>query len=200
MTKERPNENTNSALLSDKATPDRTAERPDRDAEQLAEHGEQMVQLRVARRETELRPKKGRRSVHHTAVQLMVSLVAEDVVPLLEQRGIPVDRTIKGAIGWRNGLKCRVDLLVVSDREVVIVEVRTTLRSRHLTHFPGKLDRFTHWFPEYRNHTILGAVAYLRSDLYVIACAVRQGLFVIRAAGKSASIVNEPDFVPRAFA
>ena len=40
----------------------------------------------------------------------------------------------------------------------------------------------------------------LKADTSVCTHAERQGLFVIRATGKSATITNEPDFRPRAFA
>ncbi|MYA07019.1 MAG: hypothetical protein F4060_07520 [Holophagales bacterium] len=44
-----------------------------------------------------------------------------------------------------------------------------------------------------------GAVAYLDADDSVIKHAERRGLFVIRATGNSASILNQPDFKPRVF-
>ena len=46
---------------------------------------------------------------------------------------------------------------------------------------------------------IFGAVAYLKTDASVQAYAEQQGLFVIRAAGSSASIVNDKEFLPRVF-
>ena len=83
--------------------------------------------------------------------------------------------------------------------EVVVVEVKTTLRSEDVTHFLDKLRRFTTYQPLYRNNTIYGAVAYLKADGTVTKYAERQGLFVIRATGDSASIINAEDFKPAVF-
>ena len=47
-----------------------------------------------------------------------------------------------------------------------------------------------------RRRTIYGAIAYLESGEDVARHAERQGLFLIRATGSSASIVNAPDFRP----
>ena len=45
-----------------------------------------------------------------------------------------------------------------------------------------------------------GALAYLESWDDVTSHAERQGFFVIRATGNSASIVNAENFEPRVFA
>ena len=50
-----------------------------------------------------------------------------------------------------------------------------------------------------RERTIYGAVAYLRAEEEANKYAERQGLFVIRATGDSASIINKKDFKPTAF-
>ena len=65
--------------------------------------------------------------------------------------------------------------------------------------FTEKLRVFRDWFPDHGNRTIYGAMAYLEGGDDVARHAERQGLFVIRATGSSASIVNAPDFKPREF-
>ncbi len=92
-----------------------------------------------------------------------------------------------------------IDIVAANGAEVVVVEVKTTLGSEDVTEFLDKLSQFVEWSPEYRERRIYGAVAYLKSDASVTKYADRRGLFVIRATGNSASIVNEPDFEPRAF-
>ena len=79
------------------------------------------------------------------------------------------------------------------------MEVKTTLRSEGVTKFLSKLSEFLDWCAEYRGRRILGAVAYLDGAESVTKYAERSGLFVIRATGNSASILNEPGFKPRAF-
>ena len=74
------------------------------------------------------------------------------------------------------------------------MEVKTTLRSEDVTHFLEKLARFTEYEPVWKGKNIFGAVAYLKTDASVQAYAERQGLFVIRATGNSASIINRDRF------
>lgn len=131
--------------------------------------------------------------------RLMESLVRGDLVALLNERGIEVERTLQRVESRRGGRHFEVDLLAVNGREVVVVEVKTTLRSEGVTKFLSKLSEFLDWCAEYRGRRILGAVAYLDGAESVTKYAERNGLFVIRATGNSASILNEPGFKPRAF-
>ena len=131
--------------------------------------------------------------------KLMESLVEGDLVPLLKERGIAVEGTSQRFTRKRNGEHFEIDILAVNGAQVVVVEVKTTLRPRDVARFLDKLSHFADWFPEYRERRIYGAVAYLKSDSSVRIQAERRGLFVIRATGNSASIVNKPDFEPRVF-
>ena len=49
------------------------------------------------------------------------------------------------------------------------------------------------------SRSVYGAVAYLKADEPSEVYAERQGLYVIRATGSSASITNQPEFRPRTF-
>ena len=131
--------------------------------------------------------------------KLMESLVEGDLVALLQEKGIAVERTCTNVKGGRDGWHYEFDILAVNGGEVVVVEVKTTLRAEDVTHFLEKLDHFTEWVPEYKGGKILASVAYLKADSSVSEYAERQGLYVIRATGSSASIINEPDFRPRVF-
>ena len=101
--------------------------------------------------------------------------------------------------GRRNGEHFEFDILAVNGEQVVVVEVKTTLRPEDVNHFLRKLARFTVYEPEYNGKTIYGAVAYLKASESAPVHAERQGLFVIRATGSSASIINDEQFQPRAF-
>ena len=131
---------------------------------------------------------------------LMESLVRGDLVALLRERGVHVNHTQAGRFrGRRNGEHFEVDILAENGREVVVVEVKTTLRPPHVKNFVSRLSEFEEWFPVYRDKRVLGGMAYLQCDPSLRKHAERQGLFVIRATGSSASIVNAPDFKPRVF-
>ena len=70
---------------------------------------------------------------------------------------------------------------------------------RDVAHFLETLRNVTVVLPEYAAHAAYGAVAYLKANESADAYAERQGLFVIRATGSSASITNREDFRPRTF-
>lgn len=81
-----------------------------------------------------------------------------------------------------------------------MVEVKTTLKVRQVDRFVGLMQEFTDLMPRYRGSTVYAAVAYLKADEASDSYAERQGLYVIRATGSSASITNRAGFTPRAFA
>lgn len=166
---------------------------------EMAELKEQSRETDRQMRETDRRLKKAEDLFTTQWGRLMESLVEGDLVPLLQGRGIAVEGTTERTVRKRNGEHFEIDILAVNGAEVVVVEVKTTLRSEGVTRLLGKLARFVDWCPEYRGHTIYGAVAFLQSGPAVVSYSERQGLFVIRATGNSASIVNASGFEPRAF-
>ena len=131
---------------------------------------------------------------------LMESLVEGDLVPLLQAEGIDVRSTHTRVNGHLNGEHYEYDILAVNDGKVVVVEVKTTLRPEDVRWFVKKLGRFTGYRKEYRGWKVYGAMAYLKAHKTVVKHVERQGLFVIRAVGSSASIVNRAGFQPRVFA
>ena len=130
---------------------------------------------------------------------LMESLVEGDLIPLLQARGITVRSTHTRLNGRRNGEHFEFDILAENGEEVVVVEVKTTLRAEDVALFLEKLGKFTDYAPVYKGKNIYGAVAYIKADASVQVYAERQGLYVIRATGSSASITNDAGFVPRVF-
>ncbi len=122
-----------------------------------------------------------------------------DLAPLLQQRGVAVNMTTQRLAAHRNGQHFELHILAAGGTEAVAVEVTTTLRPRDVKRFEEKLARIREWLRAYAGHRFYGAVAYLEADESVVRHAVRRGLFVIRATGSSASIVNDADFRPRAF-
>ena len=179
---------------------DRRAEKFDREvaeAKLRAEERSRDLDRRI--REAERRIRKAEDLFTTQWGKLMESLVEGDLAALLQARGIAVEGTTQRTTKRRNGDFFEIDILASNGVELVLVEVKTTLRSEGVTHFLGKLSRFGQWFPEYRDRRVYGAVAYLQGSDSVTRYAERQGLFVIRATGSSASIVNAADFKPRVF-
>lgn len=129
----------------------------------------------------------------------LLELVKGNLFPLLDGRGLAVESTHQRHKGRRNGEYLEFDLVAVCQRDVVVVEVRPTLRSEDVTEFLSRLPRFTDLAHEYQGRRILGAVAYLKSDSAVTTYAESQGLFLIRATGSNVSILNAADFEPTSF-
>jgi len=131
--------------------------------------------------------------------KLMESLVEGDLVKLLAERGMAVDHTINKPKKNYGPRRWEFDILAVDGREVVVVEVKTTLKVDDVDYFVERLQDFSELMPEYADRRVYGAVAYLKSHESVNVHAARQGLFVIRATGSSATITNDAGFTPRAF-
>ena len=130
--------------------------------------------------------------------KLMEALVEGDLIELLQARGIEVEHTLTN-VRHRGERSWEFDIIAVNGAEVVVVEVKTTLKVRQVDRFVGLMQEFTDLMPRYRGSTVYGAVAYLKADEASDSYAERQGLYVIRATGSSASITNPRDFRPRAF-
>ena len=130
--------------------------------------------------------------------KLMEALVEGDLIELLKERGIKVEHTLTN-VRHRGERSWEFDIIAVNGAEVVVVEVKTTLKVRQVDRFVGLMQEFTDLMPRYRGSTVYAAVAYLKADEASDSYAERQGLYVIRATGSSASIANPRDFRPRTF-
>ena len=131
--------------------------------------------------------------------KLVESLVEGDIITLLNQRGIYVTDTLKRRSGRRDGLDYEFDIIAINGSEIVIVEVKTTLRPEDVRNFLKKLQHAKEWMPEYKDKTVYGAVAFISEDAGTATMAEKKGLFVIRATGDSASIINMDNFIPKAW-
>ena len=149
--------------------------------------------------ETDLRLRKLDELLNGQWGKLMESLVEGDLVRLLNQRRIAVDHTITNAKKNYGERRWEFDILAVNGEEVVVVEVKTTLKVDDVDYFVQRLQDFAELMPEFADRRIYGAVAYVKTDGSVTVHAGRQGLYVIRATGSSASITNAEGFAPRAF-
>ena len=132
--------------------------------------------------------------------RLMESLVEGDLVNLLKARGLAITDTSSRIKGQHaEGGHYEFDIIAHNGDEIVVVEVKTTLRPKDVKKFLGKLDQLKKWMPRYAQNRIYGAMAWLTADASVEAMVIKRGLFSIRATGDSASIQNDPAFTPRAW-
>lgn len=132
--------------------------------------------------------------------KLMESLVEGDLINLLKARGIAVQYVMSRLHGETNGHNWEIDLVAVNRDEIVVVEVKTVLKVGDVkTFLREKLRHVRTYLTKYQDCRIYGAVAYLKAEEEASLYAQKQGLFVIRATGSSASIVNPQAFRPKAF-
>jgi len=133
--------------------------------------------------------------------KLMESLVRGDLIKLLKERNIKVDYILHSEErqGTFEERQWEVDIIAVNGKETVVVEVKTTLKTKDVDHFIKKLKLFTKLRPKYKDSKIYGAVAYLKADQGSDVYSEKEGLFVIRATGSSANITNDKAFKPKVF-
>ena len=131
--------------------------------------------------------------------RLMESLVEGDLLGILNETGIDVKNTYMNVKSDFGEDQYEYDIVAGNGKEAVVVEVKTTLRVKHIKLFLEDLKKFSRRLSVYKGKTIYGAVAYLRAEEEANKYAEKQGFFVIRATGDSASIVNKKDFRPKAF-
>ncbi len=131
--------------------------------------------------------------------KLIESLVKGDLVNILKNRGIDVHDTSERRKGNHEGENYEFDIIAHNGTEIVIVEVKTTLRVNDVKSFLSKLSKAKLWLAEYKNFKIYGAIAYLKAEEASDIMAMNNGLFSIRATGNSAAITNAADFVPVTF-
>ena len=168
-----------------------------REAAEIRKETDQV--LKRLGQETDLRLRKLDELFNGQWGKLMESLVAGDLVKLLNQRGIAVDHTMTNAKKNYGERRWEFDILAVNGEEVVVVEVKTTPKVDDVDYFVERLQDFPELMPEFADRRTYGAVAYLKADGSVTVHAGRQGLYVIRATGSSASITNTEGFAPSAF-
>jgi len=129
----------------------------------------------------------------------MESLVEGDLIRLLNERQVRIRDTSTRRKGHRDGESYECDIIAHNGQEIIIVEVKTTLRVGHIEAFIEHPKKAKGYMPEYEARTVLDAIAYLRAEEASDQHAQNRGLFVIRATGNSAFIVNPEDFQPRKF-
>ena len=124
----------------------------------------------------------------------METLEEGNLIKLLKEKNIKVERTHQNIKG-----RFQIHILAVNGEEIVVVKVKTTLRLKDVDYFIEKLEKFNTAFPEYKDKKTYGAIAYLTSNEGSDKNSEKKGLFVIRATGSSASIINSSSFKGKAF-
>ena len=131
--------------------------------------------------------------------KLVEALVEGDLIKLLRTKNIKVERTLQRIKGNHKGQNYEYDIIATNSSEIVIVEVKTTLRQQDVNDFHEKIWKAKTYMPEYKDRIIYGGMAFITSEGSSERMAENQGFFVIRATGSSATIVNSENFKPKVF-
>lgn len=135
---------------------------------------------------------------------LVESLVEGKLVKIFQTRGIDITQTHSRSVAhWKKTdgtlQEREFDIIVANGTEIVEVEVKTTLTRKDVKVFLERIRDFKKFFPRYKTEILYGAVAYLNSEDGASFYAEEQGLFIIKATGDSASLVNRKNFRPKPF-
>ena len=165
---------------------------------------EEMREIRASQKKTDLQIQKIGGRFNERWGALVESLVEGKLVPLFQDQGIDITQTYTRSTGeWRKPdsppQKREFDIIVANGAEAVVVEVKTVLAPKNVTHFIQTLKDFHNYLTRFKSEVIYGAVAYLKSENQAEVMAEKEGLFIIRATGDSARLVNQEDFKPKAF-
>ncbi|MGL4944213.1 MAG: hypothetical protein ACRC46_13610 [Thermoguttaceae bacterium] len=152
--------------------------------------------MEAERKKTDAAIRKVSNEFHDKWSRLVEALVKNQVIPLLNSRGIPIQRTLEREKGCVNGQNFEFDIIAKNGDSIVIIEVKTTLRPDDVKEFHKELLHAKEWLPEYAHLTIYGAVAFLHSVSEAEQFAQKKGLFTILATGKGATITNPESFKP----
>lgn len=130
--------------------------------------------------------------------KMIEALVEPDALRIFRERGVDVHRTHRRSESQVNGEMMEIDLILENDTEIVVVEVKSTLKVRHVDELLEDLTEFTYFFPRYAGQHIYGAVAGLTFAEDADRYAYRQGLYVVSVTGEGLTqIRNDRHFTPR---
>ena len=163
-----------------------------------------LKELSISQKETDRQIQKIGGRFNQRWGTLVESLVEGKLVRIFQDRGIDITQThTRSQSEWRKPdgriERREFDIIVANGTEVVVVEVKTTLTPKDVNDFLETLRDFRKYFPRYKTETLYGAVAYLASENKAHPLAEKEGLFLIRATGDSAGLVNKKDFKPKSF-
>nr|VFK67398.1 MAG: hypothetical protein BECKUNK1418G_GA0071005_11409 [Candidatus Kentron sp. UNK] len=165
----------------------------------IKETSEQMRETDRKMQETDRRLKKAEDLFTTQWGRLMESLVSGSLIRIFNEQGISVDDTSSRVKGNHAGRSYEFDIIVHNGKEIIIVEVKTTLRPDDVREFLDKLDSAKTWMPRYKDNVIYGAMAWLQANAGADRMVANRKLFSIQAVGDSARLANDSDFKPRAF-
>ena len=131
--------------------------------------------------------------------RLMEVLLNGNIFPVFQSWGFDLYETYTHRKGSYNSENYEYDIIAKSQKEIIVIEVRTKFYKKDVVEFVKKMKKTRKYLRIKDHEKIFGAIAYQDSNIRSEVYAQNQKLFVIRATGDSAAIINNPDFVPGTF-
>ena len=125
------------------------------------------------------------------------NMVAPSCETIFLNRGIDVHQVSQRVRKRVNGDTLEIDVLVTNQDSVLVVEVKSSLGIEDVKDLMEDLKRFRHFFPEYEQKRLYGAVAGIEIEDSADKYAYKQGLFVLAQKGEAVGSLNTSDFEPR---
>ncbi len=133
--------------------------------------------------------------------KLIEAIVRPASLKLFQDRGIDVYRTQERTLITVDGEdKAEYDIILANGSEIVVVEVKTSLKTEDVAHFLTQLSMIKTYIPDYANKKVYGAMATINYNKQAKEFAIKKGLFVIESSGKGIlTIGNNKNFKPQEF-
>ena len=130
--------------------------------------------------------------------KLVESLVAPGIVDQFKKINMDIDGMTQRVLKRKHGKSLEVDILLTNSELIIPVEVKTTLNVEAVNeHIEKHLIPFKTFFPEYKNKSIYGAVAYIHIEENADRYAYKKGLFVLTFGDNDMVVIkNDANFKP----
>ena len=89
------------------------------------------------------------------------------------------------------------DAVAITAELICLNSTKSTLRSTDVDQFVEEIDYFREFFPEYRDHPVVGILASLAVEESVLNYAEKQGFVVLAVGDQVMEVKNRPGFVPK---
>ncbi|MCX7069102.1 MAG: DUF3782 domain-containing protein [Methylococcales bacterium] len=123
--------------------------------------------------------------------------VRPSAVRLFRERGIDVHEVQQNIIVKRDGEGLEIDLLVINDKDAVVIECKSNLSLDDVNDHLTRLEKVKRLMPRYKECRVSGAVAGMVIPDNVAAYAIRKGLYVIGQNGDHLELRNDAVFVAK---
>ena len=132
--------------------------------------------------------------------RVLDSLPDNGILEQLQGYGIKLSALSRELTSHKNGRQMNLDFLLTNDTEVVLGEVKTTMKSNDVRAFIKKLGEFLYFYPNYNGYNIYGTMIGLRLEEESAKYAYRNGLFVFKVGGEGMlQLLNDDKFTPKDF-